>query len=587
MPNQAPSPAEILRHSTAHVLAAAILQLFPETKYATGPATDDGFYYDFEFKKPLSPDDFKQIEKAMRALVNKKVIFEKQEKSLDEAREIFKKLNQPYKLELINKIEKEEQAEKVTLYKTGDFVDLCRGPHLKDAGEIAPDAFKLTRMAGAYWLADEKNQMLTRIYGVVFEKKDELKKYVNMLAEAEKRNHRKIGKEMELFANFPEIGQGLPVWLPKGYAMRRVLEDYMLKLERSYDYEHILTPHINKQELFEKSGHLGFYTDSMYSPLKIDDETFYLKPMNCPAGIMVYAMKPRSYRELPLKIGELGTVYRYEQSGELHGLQRVRGFTQNDAHIYCTPEQLRDQFMEVFEMLEKFMGEVGFTDYKYRLSLGDKNDPDKYVGDPKKWDEAEAVMRETLKKNGKEFYEAPGEAAFYGPKVDFQAINVFGKEDSIGTVQIDFNLPERFELSYVDKDGKKQQPYVIHRALIGSFERFFAFLIEHYGGNFPLWFAPTQIIILPVSEKFNTYAKEIYQSLKQEDWRVEMDDADESLGKKIKLAQKKRAPYILIVGEKEKEAEGVAVRSRGKGDEGLVSLEKFKERVKKEIEEKK
>jgi threonyl-tRNA synthetase len=574
----------ILRHSTAHVLAAAVLKFFPEAKFAIGPAIDNGFYYDFELPRTLIPEDLPLLEKEMKEIIKANYSFEKKLVPAEKALEKFEKLNQSYKIELIKDLIKNGEKE-ILIYKSGDFVDLCSGPHLQSTGEIDAQSFKLTHISGAYWKGDEKRKMLQRIYGTVFHNKKDLKKHLFELEEAKKRNHRKIGKEMELFANFPEIGQGLPVWLPKGYAMRRVLEDYMLKLERSYGYEHILTPNINKKELFETSGHLGFYNKSMYSPMEIDGETFYLKPMNCPAGMMVYKIKSRSYRDLPMKIGELGTVYRYEKSGELHGLQRVRGFTQNDAHIYCTPDQLKAEFVEVLNLLLKFYQDIGFENYKFRLSLSD-NSKDKYVGEKKDWEQAEKAMREVLKESEVDFYEEKGEAAFYGPKVDVQAINVFGKEDSISTIQIDFNLPERFNLNYINKDGEKERPFVIHRALIGSFERFFAFLIEYYAGKFPTWLAPIQIGILPVSEKFDRYSQEIFDKFKKADIRVEMFNSDDSLGKRIAESTKMKIPYILIMGEKEEKDDLVTIRKRDEKEQKVMKIDEFLELIKKEIKEK-
>lgn len=569
---------KVKRHSLAHLLAMAVLQIDPKTKLAIGPAIENGFYYDFDLSIKLEGKDLLKLEKQIKKLISQKLEFTKEEITKEEAQELFK--DHPYKLELLKEIENP------TIYRSGDFVDLCEGPHIQNTSELNPQAFKLNRIAGAYWKGDEKNKMLTRIYGLAFETEEELGGHLKMLEEAEKRNHRKIGKEMELFANLPEIGQGLPVWLPKGYAMRRVLEDYMLKMERSYGYEHILSPHINKAQLFETSGHLGFYKDSMYAPLEIDGETFYLKPMNCPAAMIVYKMKPKSYRELPLKWGELGTVYRYEKSGELHGLQRVRGFTQNDAHIFCTSEQLEESFIEVLEMLQKFYKDLGFDNYTYRLSLSG-DDKSKYVGDPKKWEQAEKTLRDVLIKSGVEFREEKDEAAFYGPKLDVQAVNVFGKEDSISTIQIDFNLPERFDIDYIDKNGEKQRPFVIHRALIGSFERFFAFLIEYYAGKFPLWIAPIQIKILSISDKHKDYSKEVYKKLLAEGFRVELDIEDESLGKKIRTAKMQKIPYLLVLGDKEMDKSEITIENRDLGNQGSSSLEKFIEKIKEEINSKK
>ena len=569
---------EKIRHSLAHLLAIVVLKTDPEAKLAIGPAIENGFYYDFELSKKIEERKLKKLEKEIKKLISQKLDFIKEEISKPTAEKLFK--NQPYKLELL------ENLENPVIYRTADFADLCEGPHIQNTSEINPDAFQLTKIAGAYWKGSEKNKMLTRIYGVAFETKENLDKHLEMLKEAEKRNHRKIGKEMELFAILPEIGQGLPVWLPKGYAMRQVLENYMLKMEKSYGYEHLLTPHINKAKLFETSGHLDFYKESMYAPIEIDNEIFYLKPMNCPATMMIYKMKPRSYRDLPIKWGEFGTVYRYEKSGELHGLQRVRGFTQNDAHIFCAPEQLEEQFMEVLEMLEKFYTDLGFDNYTYRLSLSG-DDMSKYVGDKKDWEQTEVILRKALVKKKIEFREEKNEAAFYGPKLDVQAINVFGKEDTISTIQLDFNLAERFDLNYIDKDGKKKRPFVIHRALIGSFERFFAFLIEYYAGKFPLWLAPVQVKVLPISEKHKKYAQDVFKNLLEKDIRIEIDLDDESLGKKIRSAKIEKVPYLLILGDKEIESENVTVESRDAGNLGQFSLNDFAEKIAREIEEKK
>lgn len=570
-----------LRHSVEHVLMQAMKKLYPNLKMAMGPAIDDGFYFDFDLSDKISNENFPKIEKEMKKIIDQNLQFTKKEISISEARELFK--NNEYKQEWLDEIEK--RGEQATVYYTGEhFADLCAGPHIKSTGEIK--AFKLTKLAGAYWHGDEKNKMLTRIYGTAFLSKSELDEYLEKLKLAEEINHRKIGQELELFKNFNEIGQGLPVWLPKGYRIRRTLEDYMIKMERRYGYEHILTPHINKKELFETSGHLSFYKESMYSPIEVDDETYYLKPMNCPAGMIVYKMKPRSYRELPLKMGEFGTVYRYEKSGELHGLQRVRGFTQNDAHIFCTAEQLEEQFMEVMEMLKKFYKDLGFKNYKFRLSLSDDT-KNKYVGNKEDWKKAEKTMRTVLQKNKIDFYEAPGEAAFYGPKLDVQAINVFGKEDSISTIQVDFNLPEKFDLNYIGDNNDKKRPFVIHRALIGSFERFFAFLIEYYAGAFPVWLSPTQIVIISVGEGHIDHCRKLAKEFLQDDLQTQVWDENETVGNKIRKAVKEKIPYMLVIGDQEINSENLHIRKRGSRDVIEISKDKFIEKIKKEIEDKK
>ena len=572
---------ETIRHSLSHIMAHAVQDLFPKIKFGMGPSIENGFYYDFEFPQNISIGDLPKIEKRMKHIIKRNVSFKKLKLEKKEIAKLLK--NQPYKKELIKDLPKNTAS----FYESGSFIDLCKGPHVKSTKEIDLTAFKLTRTAGAYWKGSEKNPMLTRIYGVAFKTKKELTDYLSKIEEAKKRDHRLIGKQLELYAIYPEIGAGLPVWLPKGYRIRRTLEDYMIKLERKYGYEHILTPHIGKDTLFKTSGHLDFYKESMYSPVEIDKETYYLKPMNCPMAIIVYKGNLHSYRELPIKMGEFGTVYRYEKSGELSGLSRVRGFTQNDAHIFCTPEQLMAQFIEVFKMLKIFYRDLGFTNYKFRLGLGDpKKEKFKYCGSKKDWNHAEETIKKALEKTGVEYYEAVGEAAFYGPKLDVQAIDTLGREESISTIQIDFNLPEKFDMNYIGPNGKKQRPYVIHRALIGSFERFFAFLIEYYKGNFPLWLAPEQVWIIPISPKNKKYCKEIYQKLLENNFRVKIKDESESLSKKIRTGQLQKIPYLLIVGDKEMKTKSISPRFRGK-DLGQIKLTSFIKRLTIEIEKKK
>ena len=574
---------EKMRHSGSHVLAQAVLKLYPDTKLGIGPAIENGFYYDFEFTEPIEEEDLKKIEKEMKKIIKQNLPFKQIMMSKKEAEEYLKKTDQIYKLELLEELE----GDKFSFYITGDndFADLCRGPHVGSTKEIG--AIKLIKTAGAYWRGDEKNKMLTRIYGTAFETKEELMKYLNDQEELEKRNHRKLGKQLQLFAIINEIGQGLPVWLPRGYIIRTILEDYMLELEREAGYEHILTPHINKKELFETSGHLNFYKESMYAPIEIEDETYYLKPMNCPAAMMVYKLTPKSYRELPYKLGEFGTVYRYEKSGELHGFQRVRGFTQNDAHLFCTPEQLEKVINETFDLLEIFYKDVGFDNYKFRLSLSDKEtNPDKYAGDPEKWKLAEDTLRKVLIDRKAVFEEVPGDAAFYGPKIDVQAVNVFGKEDSVSTIQLDFNLPERFKITYIDSDGEEKQPFIIHRALIGSFERFFAFLIEHHGGDFPLWLTPEQVYIIPISEKHTDYANDVFEQLKEAKIRVKLDNRSKSMQSRIRDAEKMKIPYIVVIGDKEIETETISIRARNNREEGLMKIQEFIDNLKEEIRNK-
>jgi threonyl-tRNA synthetase len=577
------SQLEKMRHSASHILAQAVLTLYPDSKLGIGPAIEDGFYYDFEFSTPIEEGDLKNIEKEMKNIIKRNLPFEQIFMPREEAIQYLKAIDQTYKLELLEGIPDEE----LSFFTTGDkdFIDLCRGPHVENTKEIG--AIKLLKTAGAYWKGDEHNKMLTRIYGTAFNTKEELKEHLDKIAAAERNNHRVLGKQLKLFALIPEIGQGLPVWLPRGYKIRRILEDYMIKLEEDAGYTHILTPHINKDILFETSGHLKFYKDSMYAPIEVEGETFYLKPMNCPAAMMVYKLDPKSYRDLPLKMGELGTVYRYEKSGELQGLQRVRGFTQNDAHIFCTPEQLDNVLNETMDLLSQFYKDVGFDKYKFRLSLSDQEGKsEKYSGDPEKWKVAEEALRNVLLKRKVEFEEVPGDAAFYGPKIDVQAVNVYGKEDSVSTIQLDFNLPEKFEIAYIDSEGKEQEPFVIHRALIGSFERFFAFLIEHHGGDFPLWLAPEQVLIVPISENHAQYAQKVLDLLKASNIRATLDDRNKSMQSKIRDAEKMKIPYIAIIGDKELETDTVSVRSRLNKELGLMKNQEFIDYLREEVRNK-
>ncbi len=584
MENPKENKLEKMRHSASHVLAHAVLKLYPDTKLGIGPAIEDGFYYDFEFSQPIEEKDLKEIENEMKKIIKRKLQITQTFMKRKDAIKYLKEIGQDYKLELLDEIPDKD----ISFFVTGDseFVDMCRGPHVEDTGDVG--VIKLIKTAGAYWKGDETKKMLTRIYGSAFETKEELKDYLSKLENAERFNHRKLGKQLKLYAIIPEIGQGLPVWLPRGYTIRRILENYMFDLERKHGYQHILTPHINRGELFNISGHLNFYKDSMYPPINIDGEDYYLKPMNCPAGFMVYNMELKSYRDLPFKLGEFGTVYRYEKTGELHGLQRVRGFTQNDAHIFSTPEQLEESIKEILDLLDIFYKDVGFDKYKFRLSLSDReSNPTKYAGDIEKWRFAEEILRKALVDRGVEFEEMPGDAAFYGPKIDVQAVNVYGKQDSISTIQLDFNMANKFNIKYIDDKGQEKQPYVIHRALIGSFERFFAFLIEHHGGDFPLWLAPDQVTIIPISDKHIKHAKEIYNLLNSNDIRVTLDDRGKSMQSKIRDAEKLKIPYLVIIGDKEIETDTVSIRSRLNKEIGLMKQQEFLEYLQEEIRTKK
>jgi len=580
---------EKMRHSTAHLLAAAVQELYPGVKFGIGPAIEDGFYYDFDFNKDadqrgLGEKDLEKIEKKMKEIKKKNLEFKKKIYKIKEAKEIFK--DQPYKLELIEDLEKEGEKE-VSVYQLGNFIDLCKGPHVKNTKEIGE--FKLTTIAGAYWKGDEKNPMLTRIYGTVFPTKEELKKYLKNLEEAQKRDHRILGEKLKLFMISPEVGKGLPLWLPKGAAVRKKLEDYIYEKERKYGYKFVYTPEITKEKLFEISGHLAHYKEDMYSPIDIEGEKYYLKPMNCPFHHMIYKNEPKSYRDLPLRLAEFGRIYRYERSGVLTGLIRVRGFTQNDAHIYCTEEQMEEELLGVFNLFKEVYKEFNISDYWFRLSLPDFSDKEKFgdIKDKETWNKGIVALRSALKKARVDFVEAIGEAAFYGPKIDIQLKNVYGKDDTIVTIQVDFYMPSRFDLTYIDKDGKEKRPVVIHRAILGSFERFFAFLVEKTAGEFPLWLAPEQIRILPINDKLHKYAQKIKEELEKEDLLVEIDDSAESLGKKIRNSELEKIPYMIIVGEKEQKNKKVSIRSKKEGDLGSMKIEKFVERLKREIKEKK
>ena len=569
-----------IRHSFSHLLAAAVLQFDPEAKPTIGPPTDTGFYYDFEFSKPFSESDLPNIQKAMKKIINKWQGFEKVEKTPEEAREFFK--NNPYKLELIEGIV--ERDEKITFYKSGDFLDLCEGGHVDDIKELNMSAFKLSHIAGAYWRGDEKNTMLTRIYGYAFESKEELDTHLHMLEEAKKRDHRKIGQDQKLFFIDEMVGKGLPMWLPKGNILKSEVEKFALESEDKAGYVRVTTPHIAKEELFLTSGHLPYYKEDMYPAMEMDDGTYYLKAMNCPHHHRIYVHEPKSYRDLPLRIAEYGMVYRNERSGTLAGLLRVRGLDMNDAHIYCRKDQIKDEFKSVMELTRMYFQTFGLTDYWFRLSKWDPERPDKYVDEPENWEYCEQTIREVLEEMDVNFVEAVDEAAFYGPKVDVQFKSVIGREESMSTIQLDFIAKERFGLSYADKDGKdNNEVFVIHRAPLSTHERFMAFLIEHYAGAFPTWLSPVQVNILPISsDKHSEYAQEVAEVLRAEGVRVEIS-ADESLGKRIRNNIKEKTPYALVVGDEEVKEGTVTVESRDNGKVGSVKLEKFVKDISTEI----
>lgn len=573
---------EKIRHSLAHLLAMAVLEKFPKAKLGIGPTIENGFYYDFS-DISISPEDLPKLEKKIRELIKQDIKFECEEIDTKKAEEIFK--NQDFKLELIK-----ELKEKPIIYKSGNFTDLCAGPHVESVKKINSDAFKLTKIAGAYWKGSEKNPMLTRIYGVAFETKKELEDYLKLLEEAEKRDHRKIGKELGLFVFSQTVGKGLPLWTEKGAIIIKELEDFIVNEEIKRGYKHVRTPDIAKLDLYKKSGHYPYYKDSMYAPIKIDDEEFMLRPMSCPHHFELYLSKPRSYKDLPVRIAELAKLYRYEQSGELTGLIRLRGFCLADAHIICADEnQAGEEIEKALELIEFALNKFGIEmgkNYWYRLSLGDRNDDKKYYKNDKAWDKAEDILKKLLKKKKCHFVEAPGEAAFYGPKIDIQMKNVLGKEDTAFTVQYDFVMPERFNLTYKDKEGKDKKTIVVHRSSIGAIERTIAFLLEHYAGTMPVWLSPVQVVIIPVSEKFADYGEKVLNELKNNNIRAEIDNSNETLGKRIRNAETQKIPYILVVGEKEKEVNTVAIRPRN-GDQGTSPLGNFIENLKKEILEKK
>jgi len=570
-------------HSSAHLMAEAIEQLYEGVKFGIGPSIENGFYYDIDFgDKVLTEDDLVKIEKRMLELAHQNQVFERVDVTKAEALDYFTKKGDIYKQELINELEDGT----ITYYKSGTFTDLCRGPHIPDTSFIK--AVKLTSLAGAYWRGDEKRKQLTRVYGITFPKKKELDEYLALIEEAKKRDHRKLGKELELFMFTDMVGKGLPMWLPKGTALRLRLQEFLSKIQKQYGYEQVMTPHIGNKQLYVTSGHWDHYGHDSFQPITTpeDGELYLLKPMNCPHHCMIYKWQPRSYKDLPLRLAEFGTVYRYEQSGELHGLTRVRSFTQDDAHIFCRPDQVKDEFIRVMEIIEIIFKALSFNNFEAQISLRDPNNNEKYVGTDENWAKAEAAIVEACKEKNLPANVKYGEAAFYGPKLDFMVKDALGRKWQLGTIQVDYNLPERFDLTYIGADNEKHRPVMIHRAPFGSMERFVAVLIEHCGGDFPLWLAPDQAIILPVSEKYQQYADEVKSLLDKADIRVLMDDRNEKIGRKIRDAEMKKVPYMLVVGEKEEKGEMVSVRKHGEGDLGFMTIDAFieiiNEQVKKE-----
>jgi threonyl-tRNA synthetase len=567
---------DILRHSTAHLMAKAVLDIYgPDLKVAIGPSIEDGFYYDFDRETPFTPEDFETIEAKMLETVRNGITFEKKVVSKVEAIEFFERKGEQYKVELLKEIEDDT----VSLYQLGDFVDLCRGPHVPNSNWL--QVFKLIKVAGAYWRGDERNPMLQRLYGTAFDDKKKLKKYLTALEEAKKRDHRKLGKELGLFTISDQVGPGLILWQPKGALLRKLIEDYWKDEHYKNDYELLYTPHIAKLDLWKTSGHLDFYSENMYSSMAIDDVQYQLKPMNCPFHIGIYKSQMRSYREFPLRWCELGTVYRYERTGVLHGLLRVRGFTQDDAHIFCRPDQLEDEIFNILDLNLNILETFGFDQYDIYLSTR----PEKYVGSEDHWQKSTDALKQALEKRGLEYQLDPGEGVFYGPKIDIKIKDVLGRSWQCSTIQVDFNLPERFEVSYIGDDGKEHQPIMIHRALMGSLERFIGVLIENYAGAFPIWLAPVQARIMNITDAQSDYCEKIYQELRQSGIRIEKDFRNEKLNYKIREAQLAKIPYMLVIGDREAESNTVTVRERSGKNLPPMSAGDFAEKIKKECEE--
>ncbi len=578
-----------LRHSTAHVMAQAVLEKFPGGQVAIGPPIEDGFYYDFELPRPLTPDDLEEIEGRMKEIVKEGHPFEYREVDEQEAREIF--ADQVYKQELIDGLvsggedeygEKSEEPVVLSIYTDGDFVDLCRGPHVENTEQINPQGIKLLNVAGAYWRGDEHRPMLQRIYGTVWKSKEDLEQYLWKLEEAKRRDHRRLAQELDLYSINEEIGAGLILWHPKGGMIRQIIEDYWRQEHYKGGYDIVFTPHIGKADLWKTSGHLDFYQESMYAPLDIEGVHYYLKPMNCPFHVLMYKSDTRSYRDLPLRWAELGTVYRYERSGVLHGLMRVRGFTQDDAHIFCTPEQIDDEILRVLRFSINILRAFGFSEYELMLSTR----PEKFIGEPARWDQAQAALRRALEIEGLDFSVDEGGGAFYGPKIDIKIKDALGRLWQCTTIQFDFNLSERFDMNYVGEDGLEHRPYMVHRALLGSLERFFGVLIEHYGGAFPVWLSPVQATLIPIADRHVPYCEQVAEQLRAAGLRVEVDGSSDRMRNKIRKAQEQKVPYMLIVGDREVESGQVSIRLRSGEDLKGHPVEEFIDMANKAIKEK-
>jgi threonyl-tRNA synthetase len=569
--DKSPELNSVLLHSAAHIMAQAVKRLYPKVKIAIGPAIENGFYYDFDFEEPLTEADLPKIEKEMKNIIDEDHPIERKEISKKEAVKYFTNLNEPYKLAIINEL---SENEKIFLYSQGDFTDFCRGPHIPSTGKIK--AFKLLSVAGAYWRGDEKNKMLSRIYGTAFIDKKKLNKYLNFLEEAKKRDHRKLGKQLDLFGVSEQVGQGLILWYPKGATLKKTIEDFWFEEHKKNDYELVLTPHIGKSGLWETSGHLDFYRESMYSPMDIDGQDYYIKPMNCPFHIMIYQRKQQSYRDLPVRYAELGTVYRYELSGTLHGLMRVRGFTQDDAHIICTPDQLDEEIRKLLAFSFEYLKAFGFKKFEVFLST---MPTDKYVGEPAKWKKAQDSLSQSLEKMKIAYKIDEGGGAFYGPKIDIKIRDAIGRLWQCTTIQFDFNLPERFDMNYTASDGSYQRPFMIHRAIMGSLERFIGILLEDTAGNLPVWLSPFQVCILPITDRQIEYSQEIDKKLKENGIRSKINAHQEKIGAKIRSAELEKIPFMLIIGDKEMESVKVSVRKHGSGDQGKMLLDEFIKKI--------
>jgi len=566
-----PDALKVLRHSAAHVLATAVLELFPETKLGHGPATDSGFFYDFYREKPFTPEDLAAIEINIAAVVARDEPFIHEFAPRDKSLEDFERDGDFMKTHFVEKFT--TPGDEVSFYRNGKFIDFCRGPHVPSTGRVK--AVKVMSISGAYWLGDQKNPQLQRIYGTAFFSKKDLDGYLELLEDARRRDHRRLGKELELFTVSEEVGAGLPLWLPKGATIRRLLEEYILDLERRNGYEHVYTPDLAKVDLYKRSGHWAHYHDSMFPPMKLENEEMVLRPMNCPHHILIYESKPRSYRDLPLRLAELGTMYRYELSGALSGLSRVRCMTLNDAHIFCSPDQIKEEFSSVMKLVERAYSDLGIKQYSYRLSLRDPANKQKYVDNDAMWELGERVLREALDSLGLKYVEGKGEAAFYGPKLDIQLADVMGHEETYSTIQVDFHLPSQFGLEYTAADGNRHRPVMIHRAIISTMERMTSYLIELYAGAFPLWLAPVQVGLVPISERHAAHAQKLEAALKAAGFRVETDSRNEKMNAKIRDFANQKVPYILVFGDKEEAANAVSVRVRGKGDQGSMPLKDF------------